>query len=257
MIDVQAHLGTIDGSERRLDALRSYADSGQAEMILVSHSDHTPEGGELDETEANLACLKACRDNDRLRPLYWVRPGLVDSNPQVFAGALSSEPFVGAVFSPAEHGYALDDSARLAPYLGVLDQLKRPALVRIGRETSVGGRQLLTFAQKWPGVPIILCGGLANIRQHDLHDTATNAARRNDADIYLTTSNVSAADVAAAVAGSGHERLIFGSDACCRGAEHAEFVAAQLKTLQERLATTAFQQITQDTAHRIFAADGD
>jgi hypothetical protein len=258
IIDAHAHLGYLDGRDRPAEGLAAYATACGVGALLTSHVDATGPQALLDEVDANLAGLEAHRKDARLVPLYWVRAGLFDSNPQALAGALSREPFAGAVFSPRLHGYTLADGERLGPYLAVLASLNRPAIMRLDRATpaAAAAGELLALARQFPRVPLLVYDALANTARAELLDAAAHATRRGDGLLYFDTAHADAGEIARAVAAIGPERVLFGTDACHYGEEHAGLVRALLAELRDRLGPTAFAAVTGENARRLFGLAG-
>ncbi|MBN2447977.1 MAG: amidohydrolase family protein [Phycisphaerae bacterium] len=256
IIDVHAHIGSLGGRLYSADTLASYLDACQVKVVMVSHTDHDASGGALDEVDINTAILKTCEPNPNMLPVYWARPGQVDSNARAFSGALLSNPFVAATFSPAIHGYEPHDIARLGPYLEVLSGLGRPALLHLGRSAAASGHQLLAMASRWPKLPIILVNALVNPGRTSLLEAVAQAGRRGEASLYVETGHASAEEVAKAVDVVGVGRVLFGSDACHDGETHAAGVQALLESTHSRLGATFVSQIVFSNPQRIFQLRG-
>jgi len=251
LIDVHAHFGRDAPAAR----LTTYAGLSNVDFVLVSNRDgavEPPGAPDLDETETNLACLDACRQQARLVPLYWLRPGRLDSNVYTFAGALATEPFAGAVLSPSAAAFDADASL-LDEYLDVLAQLERPALFCIGNEARSAPARVLAVARRHPGLPIVLCAcGVGDARRREMLDVARQARRAGDANLYVDTSHATQAEVRQAVEALGSDRVLYGTNAIAFGDTHVPRHIALLDELRQALAPADYQQVTANNALRLF-----
>lgn len=232
-----------------------YAGAAGIDLVLVSNRDAAAwprQAANVDEVDANLACLRVCRAAPRLAPLYWVRPGRLDSNIHAFAGALATEPFAGVVFAPAEGDFDAADP-RLEPYLAVLAAVNRPAVFCVQADERALPAKVCHQAGRHAEVPMVLClcGSGASERAATL-DVACQARRRGSANLYLDTSHADAAEAHAAVRALGSDRVLFGSDALCGGDGHAARQTALLDALRKCLSATEFQQVAGASAARLF-----
>lgn len=218
-IDTHVHLGRLADRDYPLEALRRYLDECRIDRAIVSNLDAaaSPRGArDLDEPDANLACLEAAQQEPRLAALYWVRPGRFDSNVQAFAGALDCEPFVGALFAPAQNGFEAD-SPRLDPHLTVLARFQRPAFFLAGRDDAAAPTRVYAAARRFPKVVFVLCGS-APIAWNECLEAVQQSRQRQDARLLLATSHATLDDVRTAVATLGPEALLFGSGGPTPGA---------------------------------------
>lgn len=255
LVDVHAHIALSSPGTASPERLAEYAQTCGFDTVLVSNRDaaiEPHEAANLDEAEANLACLEACRAHPRLAALYWVRPGQVDSNIHAVAGALKSAPFVGLLFSPAAGGF--DAAARLlGPYLDLLARTGRAGLFCISADERAGPAKVYEQARRQPAVPIVLCICTGDAPQRAAAvDVVGHARKRGDANLYLDTSHATAAEIVSAVRVLGSERIVFGSNALCHGDGHAGQVTALLSELRNSLSPTDLQRATGEIAARIF-----
>ena len=241
IIDVYTQAGFSERGELTAEDLIRYADDCGVRHVLVAHSERDAGQRRLDEADANLACSKVCRADPRLHPLYWLRPGMVDSHPQVFAGALAEAGFAGAVLSPCDHGYRLDDVDRLSPYLKVLAECDRPLIIRLSRDTPAPVDALAALSRMHAGLPMVLCGALANVRRHDLLEITVNAARRNDGRLLVDASHATADDVLAAASAIDH--LVFGSSLNRPGDADRARIRELLARLEQDLPRDAYKKL--------------
>ena len=255
LIDVHGHFGQRIAGVAPPARISTYAGVCGADLVLVSNRDAASEpagAANLDEAEANLACLSACREHSHLVPLYWVRPGLADSNVNALAGALLTEPFAGVVFAPTDNGYDVADP-RLGPYLALLAKVGRPVLFCIGADERTAPHKIHDRGRRYPSLPIVLCpcGAPAGQRAAAL-DAVRYAIQRNDAQLYLDTSHADADEVCTAVRTVGAERVLFGSNAVHYGESHIPRHIALLEELRAALVPEEFQQVAGGSAARLF-----
>jgi predicted TIM-barrel fold metal-dependent hydrolase len=254
IIDVHGHIGRLAEREFSLTEMTQYLDSCAIGRALISNLDaaSVPLGASnLEETPANVACLRMCREDGRLVPLYWVRLGQIDSHVRAFAGALEIEPFVGAAFSPALNGFAADDT-RLDSYLSVLAKRKRVALFHTSRDELARPAAVYTLAKRHPRVPVVLCDAGGDIHWGEAIDVVSRAWQREDARLYLCCGRATADELLAAVKALGAQRVVYGSEAPRLGPRHAEHYQALLDRLQESLVPEQFAQVTGRNAAELF-----
>lgn len=255
IVDVHGHIGTGLRNGAPARRVSTYAGTCSVDVVLVSNRDaaSVPAGSEnRDETDANLECLAACRSNPRLAPVYWVRPGKVDSHVRAFAGALATEPFVGVTFAPAENGYDLLDAA-VTPYFAALCGTNRPALICVNDTPGATPHRAYEAAERYPQLPVVLCvcGGDTSVRTAAL-DVACYAQRDQSANLYLDTSHASAAEIRSAVDVAGSERILFGSNALHSGDSHIPRHLGLLAELPRVLGSEISRQVTGENAIRLF-----
>src|SRR5262249_60706813 len=74
-IAAPVHLGRLADRAHSIDDVRSYLDRAGIDRAVCSNLDaaaHGENARDLDELDANLACLEAARIDPRILPLYWV-----------------------------------------------------------------------------------------------------------------------------------------------------------------------------------------
>lgn len=252
LVDVHGHLSPSAPPAR----LTTYAGLCGLDFVLVSNRAAAalpPGAPDLDEAAANSACLQACRLHGRLVPLYWLRPGRPDSSLPAVAGALTTEPFVGAVFAPADGGYDLADHKLLAPYVDVLARTARPGLICIGAGEATAPVKAYDLARRFPRVPLVLCGCSApESRRAEALDVVRRAAHRGDADLYLDTSHATGDAIRSAIYAAGAARLLFGSNALCYDDTHVPRHIAVLDELRKTLLPEEFRQVAGANAAALF-----
>ena len=251
---MHGHVGRLGERVFSLAHMELYLDACGVQHMLVSNLDaatHHPGGADVEEAPANIACLEACRDDSRLVPLYWVRLGRVDANIHAFAGALDVEPFAGAVFAPGLNGFAADDP-RLDAYLSVLAKIKKTAVFLCSHDDPGRPANIHPLARRHPQVPVVLCGVGGDTNWSEALDTVARAWQREEARLYLCTGRATVDDVLAAVGSAGAERILYGSDAVCLGAEHAEHSRLLLEQLKGALPPEAFEKVVGENAARLF-----
>jgi predicted TIM-barrel fold metal-dependent hydrolase len=213
VIDAHIHLGSLSGREHKLAALTRYLNEAGVDRAFVSNLDAAAIGDgarDLDELDANLACLEAAKIETRLVPLYWVRPGRVDSSDHAFAGALDTEPFAGAFLAPRHNGFEADD-ARLDRHLSVLARLEKPVFVLVGRDDIARPYRAYQLAKRFPRTAVILCNTNPPA-WGDCVDCVRQSVVREDSRLFLVTAHAKPEELQGAVRTIGADRLIFGSD---------------------------------------------
>lgn len=213
-IDTHCSIGRYGDRRFTTDELSTYLDQTGFDLAFVANLDAAsrPAGApDLDEVDANEACLAACRRDERLRPLYWVRPGRRDSNVYAMAGALATEDFAGAIFSPARNEFAAD-AVMLDPYLQMLSRLGVPAVFCTNREDRSSSARMYTVARRHPRVAIVLSGIASDVHFRDAMEIAQRARERNDARIYLNASHAGTEEIVRLVKTVSADRILFASD---------------------------------------------
>ena len=254
LIDVHGHIGQNTPDTEPASRVSTYAGVCNLDYVLVSNRDgaYTKDGAaNLDETAANVACLEACRAYTRLAPLYWVRAGRLDSNANAMAGALATEPFAGALFSPADVGFDAADP-ELDAYLEVLARGGRPALFCIRDDDRAVPTKVHQLGQRHRRVPLILCPCGGPSLRAAVVDVVGAAQRKQDATLYLDTSHAGPAEVAATIDAVGVDRVLYGSDACHHGDAHIPRQIALLDELRQTLGPESFAQVAGGNAARVF-----
>lgn len=254
LIDVHGHIGQATPDTEPASRVSTYAGVCNLDYVLVSNRDGAcipAQAANLDETDANVACLAACRTLARLAPLYWVRVGRLDSNANTMAGALATEPFAGALFSPADVGFDAADP-QLDAYLEVLARGGRPALFCIRGDDRAAPTKVHALGQRHRRVPLILCPCGEPSRRAAVVDVVGAARRKQDANLYLDTSHAGVAEITASIDAVGADRVLYGSDACHRGEAHIPRQIALLDELRQKLSPESFAQVAGGNAARVF-----
>jgi len=253
-VDIHGHIGSLGDRTFSLDGARRYLDACGVDRLLVSNLDAAsvgPGARDLDEPDANVATLEACRQEPRLTAVYWVRPGRVDSNVHALAGALETEPFSGALFSPVRNDFAADDK-RLDRYVQAVGKLNRVALFETARLENARPTRVYLIARRHPRVAVVLLNAGGDTHWPEAVDAVRRSIERSDARLYLATTRASAAEVAAAVEDLGARCVLFGSDATVHGEQHAARVQLQLDQLQAALAPAEFARVAGENAQELF-----
>jgi len=258
VIDIHGHLGRPGQREPTAALLNEYIEACGIDRLLVSNleaASAAPDAANLDEATANVACLQACRQHKRWVPLYWVRPGQVDSNIHAFAGALSTEPFGGVVFSPVLNDFSAD-AELLDPYLSVMGRLRVAGLFQVGSAENARPATVHRLAKRNPSVPLVLYDPAAHGLWAEALDVIRRAIDRDDADLYVGTAHASIGEILAAVGGVGLERVLYGSDAPCHGREHATRCSLLLDELHAALPGQTVRKIIGGNAATLFGHTG-
>ncbi len=257
LVDVHAHIGVLTPDAPRPVRVAMYAGSCGLQLVLVSNRDAAPQprpAANRDETDANLACLEACRMHPRLVALYSVRPGALDSHVHALAGALSSEPFRGVAFCPEENGFEAD-SPVLDDYLRVLSAGQWPAVFCVTADERAAPTRIYSLARRHPTVPILLCPcGTGRSQRSAALDAVAHARRQENADLYLDTSHADAEGVRLAVRTLGAQHVLFGSDALSYGDAHLPRHIALLDELRKTMPANDLKLVAGGTGVRLFPA---
>jgi len=254
IVDVHAHIGSLHGRGGSFEDLEAHVTALGCDVALVSNLDGASVGEgarDVQEPEANLACLQACQRDARLRPLYWARPGRRDSNVYAIAGALESESFLGAVFSPPLNDHAASEED-LGEVLDVVAKLGRVAFVQVGKTPAARPARVYDLARRRPNTPFVLYNAGGDTHWREALDCAGRAAARSDARLYIDTAGISPADVRAAAQEVGPGQVLFGSDAGGRGAAFSRHIAAWLDELGGLLSASDFKLVTGGAALKLF-----
>lgn len=251
MVDVHAHIDAHTPASR----LSTYAGVCRLDLVLISNRDAAsrPRGmPNLDEGVANQTCLDACELHARLRPLYWVRVGLVDSRPQTLAGALAISPFLGAVFSPADNGFELTDES-LDPYLQALTAADRPAVLLYGIDENAAPTKAYELARRHPKCLFVLSAREPSpARWAEALDVVRRAQQRKEAELYLATAHAGADNIQTAVLALGSERVLLGTNAMRDEKSHTPRHIALLEELRHTLSGLDYRNVTGENAVRLF-----
>ena len=255
LIDIHAHFGQRSADAVPAPRLATYAGVSGVDFLLVSNRDAATEpagAANLDETDANVACLEACQRQPRLIPLYWVRPGRADSSVYAFTGALASEPFAAALFAPAAGGFDAGDEV-LDDYLSVLASIGRPAVFCVSDDERAAPGKVYEAARRHAALSVVLCPcGAGEARRRECVEVVRRAQQRGDAGVYVDTSHAGAAEVRAAVEAVGAERVLYGTNALAFGDSHVPRHIALLDELRGLLPGGQFQQVTAGNAMQLF-----
>jgi predicted TIM-barrel fold metal-dependent hydrolase len=251
VIDIHGHIGHLRERVASEPYLDHYLKECGISRILLANLEACRAASDTHETDANLACLMACRQDPRRVPLYWVRAGREDSHPTVMAGALSTEPFAGAFLAPAWDGYGLE-AGLLDPYFALLNRMSMPVLVVAGREAPCTPGHVYTFARRHPTVPVVLLVSSKTGAWDEAVAVVQRSARHDDALLLLSTGIAACQNIVAAVRTLGGERILYGSDATVLGEQHAHHCRSTLDGLRESLPADTFARITHGNARRVF-----
>jgi predicted TIM-barrel fold metal-dependent hydrolase len=259
LVDIHAHFAKSTPGSTPAARLATYAGTCRIDCVLIFNRDGAATGDDaanLDEAAANAVTLEACQTHKRLRPLYWVRPGCVDSQPATLAGALTLEAFAGAVFSPAEVGFDLADGV-IDPYLSALAKVDRAALMRYTAAPSAHPERVYEAARRNPRTAIVLANAetRSNARSAAL-DVVAKSLERGDANLYFDTSHADADEIRTAVRTLGADRVLLGTNALSYGDAHVPRQFSVLAGLEQKLSPTEYRQVAGENAVRLFRLGG-
>ena len=254
VIDIHAYAETLPEHRPDSAAATAFAQTCGLDMVMVtSAAAVATDGPPTDETAANVGTLSLCGESPYLCPLYWAHPGHLDSHVHAFGGAMESEPFAGAAFTP--HFDAADpdgDLGRYGPYVAVLGNLGLPALFDVGTDAVFTIERVLALARRHPRVAFILCGaGRDHTWAGAVHEVH-KVVRRGDARVLLDTAHARIDGIVDALSQIGPDHLVFGTGNTLPDEKQAQRCRARLDELSSRLASDVYTKLTSGNAQRLF-----
>lgn len=250
-IDVLGHVGRHGARPASAEALRRHLDQCGLDALLVSNLDAAETAADLDEVDANLACLEACRIDERLTPVYWCRPGRHDSHVNTLVGALASEPFAAALLAPGLNPRAYGERV-VDGILSALGRAGYPLIFLCARSGPGSPQAAAALARRHANVPVILAGGAQEAHWHAGVEVLRRGLEAREGNLYVATTRAAAGEVAAFVRRFGAERVLYGSGSAGTGGDSAERQRAWLEELRSATTADAFAQIVEGNARRLF-----
>jgi predicted TIM-barrel fold metal-dependent hydrolase len=243
-IDAQVHVGDLGVRRQSPQALAEYAAACDLDRLIFSNvaAAAAPDGADESETAANMEALRVAAANPRLTPLYWVRPGRMDSHPQAVAGALETEAFAGLLLAPRLSNFALDE-ARLDRYVEAAARTRKAVFVLVTRDDRSRPMRAYALARRFPTVPFVLMPGATDQVWQDAVEIVSRAVNKDDANLHVVTTHMTALDVRSAAERLGTDRVLFGTDALALGATHAEHARRFIAELRMVLPPEAFESV--------------
>ncbi|MFH1748116.1 MAG: hypothetical protein ABIG44_13855 [Planctomycetota bacterium] len=255
------HLDWQSEQTASADEYQVYMRACGVDWLLLSNPAAAPValgGADLDETDANLACLATGRLWSRLLPLYWARVGGLDSHPAALIGALNNEPFSGVVLPPPAPMMESETAVALyKPYLSTLAQLEISALFHVEPASSDLATQIISLAKSFSRVPFVLSGFGGTRHWRAALETVHLAVRRNELRCYLDTAGARATDILQAIKTHGANWLVFGSGGTLLNEDHARTCRQTLEELYDHLATVDFELFASVNARDLFKLPSD
>ncbi|MDZ7360957.1 MAG: amidohydrolase family protein [candidate division KSB1 bacterium] len=262
IIDIHAHIGSYKGYDLSTPTLMSNIERYGIRLALISNIDgaQLPETLNLDEIKANQATLDHVREYPgKLRGLVWTRPE--DGSPEkvepFLRETISAGPdqrvFVGMKFHPDMNHFPADDP-RVDGYLQLCEKYQIPAVFHSGSDDSSNSapHKIYAAARRHPAVPIILYH-MGFLGPHgSAIATVKEALTKNDAQLYLETSQADPSAVMQAIKALGSERVLFGTDATYYGKEHYEKYEVMMARLKNKLSAEDFAKVVRGNAERLF-----
>ncbi len=259
LVDAHTHISPKSATSVPPARLAAYAGVVGFGAVLVSNRDAAsvgPNAANVDETTANATVLDAAQNLPKLKPLYWVRPGATDANVYAFAGAMQCESFIGAVIAPAENGVPADDR-RVEPYLAWLTEIDRPAVFLIAGSDAASPARVYSAAKRHPRLNVLMCQtDMTPVCQTRTIDVARTARSRNDAQLFMDTSYLSASAIRTAIDQLGAGWVLYGSNALASGDAHTPRQIALLDDLRRTLGPAEFEAVAGGNAARLFNLTG-
>lgn len=249
------------GVEPLLEAVRRFG----IRLVLASNLDAAAVPGrtrDLGEEAANDAMAEAARRHfDRLRALFWARPG--DGSPDRARDFLArpgphgegAPLFAGIKLHPEMNDFPADAPA-VDGYLEAARDAGVPVVVHSDeKDDRAHPRRILALARRHPRVPVVLY----HMGFEGPHDAAIEAARTareaGDARIFLETSQAAPEAVLRGIRAVGSAGVLFGTDATYYGRDHYASYRGLLRALDGALDAADRARILRENARRIFPLD--
>lgn len=260
IVDVHAHIGNFRGYDLSLDNLLQNIQNYRIRLALISNIDAAQLPGitpNKTESAANEETANAVRENsERLRGLVWVRPK--DGSPSVIERFLTqklpdgSPVFVGMKFHPEMNHFKADD-ASVDAYLKLCRKYEIPAVFHCGKSPSNSSpERIYNVAKRHPEVPIILYHMGAFGPHESAIQTARQAIKNRDANLYLETSQADPDAVINAIRTLGSDRVLFGTDACYYGKNHYQSYVKLIEVLKTHLRKEELENVLSGSARKLF-----
>lgn len=153
-------IGKIGDLAFPLETLTAEADALRLDHILVANVDAVSAdigGADTIEPFANVKAMELAKLDQRIAPLYWLRPGRRDFRLDAVVGALQSAAFAGVLLAPGLNEIALTD-ADVDRVLEIAARLELPVVVRVGDEGAWNAGHVVGLAREHPRVRFVLSG---------------------------------------------------------------------------------------------------
>ena len=256
LIDVHTHIGTFRGFEIGEKFLLESMNRYHVHYGLVSNID----GANLPNLTRNLDEVKTNQETaafvkrhpKQFRGLLWARPR--DGSASGLEKLLADQKgiFVGIKFHPEFNQFSAEDE-RIQEYLRLCEKHKLVAVFHTGRKGSNSDpEKIYSVARQHPGVPFVLYHMGFFGPHEDAIRVAAEARKKQDAKIYLETSQADIDAVLLAIEKLGSDAVLFGTDATYYGRDHYGRYQKLLKTLREKLPSSDYFRVTAGNAIRIF-----
>ncbi len=256
LIDVHTHIGSFRGFEIGEKFLLENMNRYRVHYGLVSNLDgaNLPRiTRNLDELRTNLETVNFVkRHPEQFRGLFWARPK--DGSASNLEKLLADEKgiFVGVKFHPEFNQFNVEEE-RIQDYLKLCERYKLAAVFHSGRTGSNSDPQdIYALAREHPAVPFVLYHMGFFGPHDDAIRVAAEARKKQDAKIYLETSQADIGSVLTAIEQLGGAAVLFGTDATYFGRNHYGRYQELLKTLAEKLNSADYFRVTGGNAIRIF-----
>ncbi|MBY0549240.1 MAG: amidohydrolase family protein [Candidatus Obscuribacterales bacterium] len=263
VIDIHTHIGTFRGFDLSSQTLLVNLKARGVKMAFVSNIDCAELPGvtlNLDEKTANSRTVEVVQSHSNLlRGLLWVRPqkndvALARTFLRTELGKSNKERlFVGMKFHPDMNNFDADDKS-VDPFLSLCEEFHIPAVFHCGdNDQHSSAQRIYNAAKRHPNLPIILYHMGFNTEHKDAIACVKAARTRNDANLYLETSQCDFASVLKAIKEVGSSRVLFGSDATYFGKEHYTHYDNLIADLHKNLSAQDFNNVVRVNACRLFA----
>ena len=277
VIDIHAHIGTFRGFDLSSETLLANLKARGVSMAFISNIDCAELPGvtlNLDEKTANTRTVEVVQSHPKLlRGLLWVRPE--KKNVELARSFLHTELhnnshekpntkgnsesdskealFVGMKFHPDMNNFDADDKS-VDPFLSLCEEFHIPAVFHCGDvDQHSSPQRIYNAAKRHRKLPIVLYHMGFNTEHNEAIACAKAARSKNDANLYLETSQCDLASVLQAIKEVGSTRVLFGSDATYFGKEHYTHYDELIEGLHKSLSEKDFNNVVRANACKLFS----
>ncbi|MBL8148727.1 MAG: amidohydrolase family protein [Blastocatellia bacterium] len=254
LIDIHAHIGKFKGFDLSTENLITNLKENYVRYALISNIDGADLPGttaNLDEVTINEETARVCAANPQLKPVAWAKPGAKGASADNIEPFLRDKKFLAIKFHP-DFNHFSPKSSSVAPYLKLCEKYKVPALFHCGKTANSNPQVLYEVARQYPTVPFVFFHMGFGTDHEDAIAIAKTAKQKNDAIIYLETSQADLVSIQEALEAVGPERIVFGSDATYFGRYHYDFYYKMINALKYSLKPEEFQLIIRNNALKLF-----
>ena len=254
VVDIHAHIGEFRGFAIGLAPLVENIQRYKVRLALVSNINGANLPGvtkNLDEIQANEETAAAVARYSFLRGLAWARPADAGGSASNLEPFLRDKGFVGIKFHPKFNQFRADDP-RVDAYLDLCEKYGVPAVFHCGMESECHPRTIYRLAKRHPKVAVVLYHMVFFGDSRLAIEVAEEAKAKNDARIYLETSQTKADAILDAIRRLGSVFVLFGTDATYYGEDHYKEYFETLNMLKKELSSEDYERVVSGNAFKLF-----